>query len=467
MGLTKFLSLIIFVVLAVNIVNASSLEISSEIVNIAEPGNEALYKVTIFNKQSIEDTFKISADEFATTPFSDVFEYIDIGETEVFLLPKQSKAIEVKVKILREAIPNKNYRTFLRVESIKNPRIYAQHTITVNVLSPKNIVVIGSTLPKQIVPGKPVSFDLNLENVANLILKDVDFAVESDIFRYRFTKSVPFDIPGKEEIVINLDSGIKPGIYTLNVKAVHKGKQVGSFVQEFEVSRNPDIKEKIETKPGMLVDRITLKKTNQGNVFTEEKISVELSGFQRIVTRYSVAPTGIGDGRVEWSFGLEPGETFEVLVVTDYRSLLILTMIVIVGVLLLMYFMTRRVSLTKEVFKVKGEGGITELKIMLHIKNMGDKVDSVVITDLLPNIIKPKHEKFGTLKPSKMQKSDKAIRIIWDISSLMKREERIISYEVQSALPIIGRITLPAATVRYKKGDKQLTAISNRAVFHS
>jgi hypothetical protein len=53
---------------------------------------------------------------------------------------------------------------------------------------------------------------------------------------------------------------------------------------------------------------------------------------------------------------------------------------------------------------------------------------------------------------------------MWKIPELVSGEERIISYEVDAQFKVIGDISLPKATVKYKTGSNRVVHInSNKA----
>ena len=113
--------------------------------------------------------------------------------------------------------------------------------------------------------------------------------------------------------------------------------------------------------------------------------------------------------------------------------------------------MSKDVSIKKRVFKVRHDEDEdeVELKVLLHVKNKKDKeVKEVRVIDLIPNLIIPTKE-YGTLKPDRLQKGSKGLRLVWEIQSLEPGEERIISYKVRSKLHVFGSITFPQASVLY------------------
>ena len=57
----------------------------------------------------------------------------------------------------------------------------------------------------------------------------------------------------------------------------------------------------------------------------------------------------------------------------------------------------------------------------------------------------------------------KGIMIRWNIETLEAGDERVLSYRMKSRLPILGELSLPAASARTKIGDKVIISNSNRA----
>ncbi|MBT7497074.1 hypothetical protein HN662_01990, partial [Candidatus Woesearchaeota archaeon] len=154
-----------------------------------------------------------------------------------------------------------------------------------------------------------------------------------------------------------------------------------------------------------------------------------------------------------WELDLEPGEEFELVVVRNYRPFLLFLLILIIVITL--YFSLRSplaLNKTAEVFK-KDEGGISMLKVRLKLKNISEKtVSDVKIYDAIPHLAGyVQEEHVGSLTPIKVLKHQhKGTLIKWEIPVLEGFEERIISYKIQAQLKILGGLTLPAASGRFK-----------------
>jgi len=111
------------------------------------------------------------------------------------------------------------------------------------------------------------------------------------------------------------------------------------------------------------------------------------------------------------------------------------------------------------------EGGISEIKILLHVKNRSNfTIDEIDITDTIPHIGEMDKEiQIGTIKPVSIAKHKRIGTIVkWQIISLEKYEERIITYRIRSKLSILGGLILPAAKLKFKEKGKDRVVKSSK-----
>ena len=115
-------------------------------------------------------------------------------------------------------------------------------------------------------------------------------------------------------------------------------------------------------------------------------------------------------------------------------------------------------TIKKRIFRIKeSSDGISELKILLYIRNgSGSQLQNMRIIDLIPNIIEPTQE-YGTLKPNTIQKGIHSVRLIWDVGDIESREERVITYKVRAKLKLAGEVILSAAALHYMRQHKLIT----------
>ena len=461
--------IVIFTLLIISLisVHAEAIDVTLEALNKdIYPGTTASYQITVKNNQNADDTFLLIPDEFASIPFSDVFEYIDAEPSSLDIKAGDSKTALITVKTLKQIAPNKNYRTYVTVKSLRN-NIVKKIDIVVSIIAPEESIKVSSNLPDSLIPGRDVSFQVDIENALNKILDNVEVYIISDLYKdTERLKLFPFQ-EVKKDITFNLPSNAKKGDYTFEVKVYQDRKLAGRYTKQFNVKANPDIDESIETTSGFLVKTVSIIRTNIGNEASEERYLLPTSKFQKSFMSFKIQPSRESDTEIEWLFTLEPGETYTIEVRTDYRSLFITIILVFIVASVLIYFATRKVAIRKEAFKIKADKGISELKILIHVKNRTKKsLKDITVIDYLPNLIKPTKE-FGTLKPDSIQKGSRYIKVLWHVPELVKGEERIISYKGVTTLHVVGKLTLPKGEVKYNVGKKMYTHKSNTVVLFS
>jgi len=451
--------------LCLSLVYADSIEITEVYKNErAIPGSIANFRFLIKNNLINQDSFKIIPDEFSFVPFSDSFEYISINPSKITLESHKSQEIDVNVKILDEAVPNKNYRTRFTVSSVTNPKLKKTQDIIVKVVSPKEIVKISTDVGDRIIPGDTFSFELSLSNSVNKVIKNAEVFIVSEFFQEKFTTSLYYGGDFKKKFDFDFSPGTEPGIYTLDIKVYSDRELIGSYTKEIVIVKNPDIQEKIEKSSEIFVKSVKVTKTNSGNLVAQDSYLTNVGGFAQYFTTYNIPPSQINGNELVWKFEIMPGQSFEIEVVTDYRGLWLAILVFVIVVALILYVLGRKITIKKTTYKIKEtREGISELKIVLHVRNKNGLLKNITVIDYLPNLIHPTHQ-FGTLKPTKMQKGKSGIRFMWHLGSLEAGEERVFSYNVKSKLNIIGNLMLPSAVVIYKKKGKKFKMFSRRFV---
>lgn len=458
---------ILFLISLISVNAAGSLGVTTQKVSgDAQVGGEVLFKLTIENKQNIDDTFQIVAADFSVYPFSNVARFVIAEPSKVEIPALSNKSVDVKISLLDDVKPNQNYGVDVWVKSVTNSAVKVKKSLAVYVISPKELINIDLVMPKEMVPGKDVLAKINLQNRLGYVLEDLDLYVTSPLFSERRTVSFfPYD-NRTEEFVFRLEPNAEPGKYTFNIRVYQEQDLKGVLSTDFTVLKNPDIKESKVTDKGFLMKRVTITKINEGNSPIEERIRFDVTRFQKMFTSVDPAVTSTTKGDkvyyLNWEFSVGPNESYDVTIVTDYKPIIIILLLLVLIVVLAFYYYSKDVIIKKTIFRISGEKeGISELKILVHIQNKGaDIIKNIKIIDFLPNLIKPTEE-FGTLKPEKIQKSKRDIRMIWSIPTLEKGEERVISYKVKSKLHIVGEILLPSAVLQYRNKKGQMVSIKS------
>ena len=138
---------------------------------------------------------------------------------------------------------------------------------------------------------------------------------------------------------------------------------------------------------------------------------VETSFLRRFFTKAVPSPESVNlkkDAYMEWALRLAPQSETKIVVVENFRPVIYVMLISIVT--LIIYFIYRSpVVIRKEALVVgTSHGGITELKVLLHLRNRSqDLIENLTVTDLVPGLGElVKENSIGTIMPSKVIKHD-------------------------------------------------------------
>lgn len=470
----KAFLIVLALLLAMSFAVAEDIEVTHELVTKeVYPGESIIVNIMVKNNQDTDDNFIVKHEMSGLYPFLKFSAFTDVNPPS-----GRRKTIEAHGEeifpfeiFIRDGIePDRRYTLNFIVKSERNEDIKVKYPVIVDVVSPEELIKITTDLPDQVAPGREVVFEVNFRNQANLMVDPAEFYIDSDLFsKYYSEKLYPTPYEIKKSLKFTPEPTAKPGIYQMVITAF-KGKTLrGRLVKNFEVTANPDIDSKVDTKSGFLTREITVTKYNKGNVNVDDTYEMPMTWFEKLMTSYNEEPVKIASGKVEWRFTIQPAETEELVIKTDYRALFFTIIGLFILAIIMIYYMKRVVSIKKAVFKMRDEkGAVAEIKVLIHVSNRTSKpITAIKVVDILPHMLLLGKE-FGTLKPNKFQKGEKSSRLIWDIDELEPGEERVISYRAKPGLHVIGSITLPAALLRYTNKDKKIIDLqSNRVTLFS
>jgi len=138
-----------------------------------------------------------------------------------------------------------------------------------------------------------------------------------------------------------------------------------------------------------------------------------------------------------------------------------LLLLLAIGLILFVRIKTQTdLVLKKRVQFVRTKGGEFALRVRLKAKARNNMED-VKITDHIPGTTQI-HEKM--IYPH-AEVDEKTRRILWNIKSMRKGEERTFSYVIYSKMKIFGSFELPIAHASYKSDNQQKHVSSNKTSF--
>src|SRR3989344_1893957 len=462
--------ILMFLLLIVPIVIASPLNVTiTKITDEVDAGGRALFTLSIRNDQIRTDTFQVVGDDLSVYPFSDFAYSIQTDPGIITINSGETKNASVSVIVMDDVKPNRFYITNVKIFSVLyDARLKVPLELYV---VPSESAVKITTSFKELIPGVETDIPLTLQSKVAIPLK-LELKINSEVFSKTDNLELePFDVKTLN-IPIKVDTSTAYGDYNLIINLYQDQKIKGQLKTTIKVLENPNIKEERTVKSSLFSRAIRIIKTNIGNVEYATSIIYPVTNFERMFTyadyKKSILKTENGYD-LKFDLSLRASESKTIIIMIDYKPLWIVIVLILIVIALLYYYLRPAIRITKKAFKFKKDkDGLIEIKVMLHVKNTSNKTTKdVKVIDLLPRMVKPVAE-FGTLKPVKVQKSLHGIRFIWEIPLLEKHSERVISYVAKSALPVIGTITLPSASIQYTDAKgKVMNIISNKGVVSS
>ena len=309
---------------------------------------------------------------------------------------------------------------------------------------------------------------ISLENLYNYDINEVNIIFNSELFEVKRDIKLKANENRIEKFDLEFDDNVqlKNYLFTVSVKS---GRDVlGGANKNVLLSPYSEVTEKV-FRSNNFNKKILITKENTGTDKSVEDVKLELTSLERLLARYNIRPDRIEkiDGKhvVAWTFSLDPGDKRDIIVTLPYGTYLTLLLVVVLSVYIISYLTKRKIVLVKKVLDVdKDREGIRGIKVILHLTNRGNKsFHKIRVIDYLPKLVAAGTKDFGTMKPTKVQRShDGRMRLVWDLDGLDRGEERIISYVARSKLSIIGKLMLPEAVVEYHTGKKYVHVKSNR-----
>lgn len=310
---------------------------------------------------------------------------------------------------------------------------------------------------------------VSLENLYNFDIEKVRLTFGSKLMTYERNFKLFANEKRVEIFQLNFDDDVNLGEYKFEavVKSEKEDYILGRATEEVMLTPYSEVTERV-FKSSNFNKKILITKDNTGTEKTKEQVSLELTFIENLMARFNVNPDSVEKiGNIylaKWEFSLEPGDRKDIIVAIPYGTYLLVLIVVILLAYIIFYITRRKIVLVKKVIDVtKDKEGIRGIKIILHLKNKGNKaVEKIRIIDYLPQLVSAPTN-FGPLKPSRVQKSmDGRVRMVWDFDGLGRKEERIVSYIAKSNLSIIGKLLLPEAVIEYQVGKKHYHIKSNR-----
>jgi len=430
-------------------------------------GERARFNVTLTNQESVVQTYEIFS------PLSGLSWSVQtrpLRNRMVTLNPNLSFSTEVVVEPIERFPPGVHVVnldvTSSAGESYRKPLQVYLGSATPQEYLPS--VRVSVDLQERVDPREPQSIRLFLENLNPLDLTGmVARVVSSDLPELNLEQTVDLPPAGRKavEFTVKLPDLQQPKEYPLFIQLERGAEIIKVVPRKIEVIA-------LELPFASVVDRAgaflqvqqSMRVTNPGNVRTAQKVTLPVGTLEQFFISAQPEARVVkqeGQRLLEWDVELAPGAEARIDVATSYRVPFVLMIIMLAGLVLYAIF-RNPLALSKAASNVElKEGGVSSMKVTIAVKNLRKgALRSLEVLDRLPGIADiTKDIEMGTLKPSQILRGKHGIYIMWKLSELDGKEERIIHYNIKSRLNIIGTMQLPRAKATFvtHRGKKKVS----------
>src|SRR3989338_2379151 len=332
-------------------------------------------------------------------------------------------------------------------------------------------VLATASVPSKIDPREPVKIALNLNNQNSLDYPNITIVLSSELINGEFSYSLGPQEEKRVEIFTSLDPNTRPLQDRLTIAGYRGAREIISpLTSDFSIMEYsttdaaPSVSRLLRTQK-----TITISSNNPDYIGSYAE---ETTWFKNLFTSSRPKASMIeenGKRLLLISVDLAGKRSADIVIVQNFRPLVII--IVVLIILCSLYFVFRSpIVLVKEVGAVSiKEGGISEVKIIIRVKNRGkDTLSQIEVGDMVPSIAQVEKEMaLGVMHPEKIIQQRQGTIVKWMVQELASNEGVVLSYRMKSRLTILGDFHLPSATARCKSGNSYVITNSNRVTVNN
>ena len=432
---------------------------------IAEGDHIAIYNVSITNTGTKDDRFQL----YTINAYWDVSPTIIIipaGNTSTFSL--QITLNDATNKLVGpQLVPITIQSLTATNDSVsENLYVYVKSSDSIAMAYSPN-VFMTVTMDDKFDPRNPASVEINMVNRNPLDITDLRIVVDSKLFSKEVQTTLGPLETKTNEILLDLNKFQEPGTYDVNIKLVAQNKTITQMQKEVEIIQYSQVTEEITTVKRLFSYSEHIKLYNDGNYATVKQEQIQKNFFSGLFTKYSIKGDIVKENSVtymSWNIPLNPQESYEIIVTTNYTSIAIIIILIIAGIIMYYIFRSPVLLYKRAKIMVSTDEGITEIRVKLHLKNRsGKEIRNVKVIDRHPKIVSlVEDNSIGSMKPTKLLSADKVHALLmWNLEALEPYEERLLSYTIRSRLNIVGNMHLHSAKVRFLTTTGERTTNSN------
>jgi len=333
--------------------------------------------------------------------------------------------------------------------------------ITINLIDLKEAFEIGA---KEINPESN-TITIYVKNKVNTNFDKIKVELSSPFFK--LDQEFELKSNQKKTFEINLDKAdfdkLLAGFYTLSAKITYN--EVSADLESQIKFVEKDLLKTTKEAYGFIINTEVIEKENQGNTIADSTTTIKKNILSRLFTTFNPEPTSMKRQGFNiyytWDQKVNPGETLEIKVKTNWILPFIILILVIVILIVVKRYSEKDLILRKRISFVQAKGGEFALKVTIFVKSR-KYLEKVNIIDRLPPLVKI-YEKFLNEAPSKVDEVKK--RVEWKFEKFEEGERRVLSYIIYSKVGVLGKFALPSTTGIYEKQGKIKETTSNKVFF--
>ncbi|MFA5175885.1 MAG: hypothetical protein WC413_01315 [Candidatus Nanoarchaeia archaeon] len=421
-------------------------------------GEDGLADLTITNIGDA-DTFYVQSLDLNWLLDSSELLNIMIGQGE-------SQTVKLKFKQAKDDLVPRSFGVSLEVVS-RGAGNKEEKLLTITLIDPTKFLETDLITPEIIDPRKETNkVELKITNDYDSLLENLQISLSSDIFTDTKTTTIEPNSIKTEIFDLKLNPDAQEGEHNVEISYYWKDKLVGKTTKTLTVSQYRGVRDIISEDNSILVQKQIIKKINEGNAVISEKYIKEVSFIQKLFTSTEPKPNEIvktdSGYELTWILKFEPKQEYEIKITTNYRTPLIIAIFVLLVAVLLYFKFKRDVVVKKQVLTLRGEKGLSNVKVMLTLYNKRPTtLHNVRILERIPNIVGKPYNFFGP-HPERVSRVETMTHLFWKIPELKSKQEVIITYRAESRERRLGKLMLPPTLVKYMQGEKLVVSKSNR-----
>jgi len=423
--------------------------------NTVYQGEQALFDVKITNDGDTSADFKIKSLDLNWIPDESSVKSLYVGS-------HKTETGRLTFNALSDVKPGR-YGVSLAIE---NGDLKTEKILPIILIDFSNLITPRFVGP-QIDPRREGIVRLQLKNNYDITLENVNVKLTSDIFEKTISTTLAPLETRIEEFTVNLNSNAKEGAHEVTITLNQNDKLISETKDAVTIAYYPGLREILTPENSLLVKKDTVKKINEGNAVISEKYVRELARFEKLFTSTEPLPDSISyENKIylyKWNLDLNPGESKTIVIETNYRTPLIVLIIVLIALsLIYYYFIYKDILVSKKVLTtIKTEKGATKLKVIINLKNKRKRIfkNVKIMENITSNLKNP--SEFGTIAPNKIVKTGNTISLIWILPEFGKHEERALSYSVEAGRDV-RKLYVPSTLVKYHKAGRSIVSRSNK-----